>query len=163
MITYSDPTLGVGSAATHTCNKWFPLIGSPTRTCSSSNNWSGSAPHCRGMCVIYSSSLHKSINYCIVAFCRDVTQELATADIYIFYDGGSVNDRPVCTVATYSCNTGYTPSNGDSVRTCQDDGTWSGSAPSTCQSNHLCIPYFFYAWPKYYMYSYTSLCYLEWW
>ena len=33
--------------------------------------------------------------------------------------------------ATYSCNTGYNLV-GDSTRTCQDTGEWSGSAP-TCQ------------------------------
>ena len=34
--------------------------------------------------------------------------------------------------ATYSCNTGYNLV-GDSTRTCQATGAWSGSAP-TCQS-----------------------------
>ena len=34
--------------------------------------------------------------------------------------------------ATYSCNTGYILV-GDSTRTCQATGVWSGSAP-TCQS-----------------------------
>ena len=33
--------------------------------------------------------------------------------------------------ATYSCNTGYNLA-GDSTRTCQATGVWSGSAP-TCQ------------------------------
>ncbi len=34
------------------------------------------------------------------------------------------------TVATYTCNTGYTL-NGDSTRTCGSDGVWSGQA-QTC-------------------------------
>ena len=37
--------------------------------------------------------------------------------------------------ATYSCNTGYNLV-GDSTRTCQSEGEWSGSAP-TCQGMSL--------------------------
>ena len=37
----------------------------------------------------------------------------------------------VDTVATYTCDTGYTL-NGGSTRTCGSDGVWSGSDP-TCQ------------------------------
>ena len=38
--------------------------------------------------------------------------------------------------ATYSCNTGYNLV-GDSTRTCQATGNWSGSAP-TCQGIAIC-------------------------
>ena len=37
---------------------------------------------------------------------------------------------------TYSCNTGYNLV-GDSTRTCQATGKWSGSAP-TCQGIAIC-------------------------
>ena len=37
-------------------------------------------------------------------------------------------------VATYNCNTGYNLV-GDSTRTCQAEGNWSGSAP-TCEGIH---------------------------
>ena len=49
-------------------------------------------------------------------------------------DNGSVNHTAGTTLgqtATYSCNTGYNLV-GDSTRTCQATGIWSGSAP-TCQ------------------------------
>ncbi len=35
---------------------------------------------------------------------------------------------------TYTCNPGYTL-NGSVTRTCEDDGTWSLTAP-TCESKH---------------------------
>ena len=34
--------------------------------------------------------------------------------------------------ATYSCNVGYTLINGDQIRECRSDGTWSGMQP-VCQ------------------------------
>ena len=49
-------------------------------------------------------------------------------------DNGSVDHTAGTTVgqtATYSCNTGYNLV-GDSTRTCQATGNWSGSAP-TCE------------------------------
>ena len=49
----------------------------------------------------------------------------------IAYDMETIDDRPVDTVATYTCNTGYTLI-GDSTRTCGSDELWSGSDP-TCE------------------------------
>ena len=49
-----------------------------------------------------------------------------------------VSETVLNSVATYSCNTGYTLT-GDATRTCQGDGTWSGIIP-------LCIGRY-----KYYM------------
>ncbi len=43
----------------------------------------------------------------------------------------NMDDRPVSTVATYTCDTGYTL-NGGTTRICRSDGIWSGSAP-TCE------------------------------
>ena len=44
--------------------------------------------------------------------------------------------------ATYSCNTGYNLV-GDSTRTCQATGNWSGSEP-TCQGVYACKLTLFY-------------------
>ena len=48
-------------------------------------------------------------------------------------DNGTVtyndNTLGLNTVATYSCNTGYTLTSGSNARTCGSDGVWSGSAP----------------------------------
>ena len=57
----------------------------------------------------------------------------------ISYTMETASLRPVNTVATYTCTTGYILTGG-STRTCGSDGMWSGSA-LTCQSewNGLCI------------------------
>ncbi len=72
----------------------------------------------------------------------------------IVYSAGSPDSRPVDTVATHTCDTGYTLS-GDTIRTCESDGSWSGFA-STCQRkwNGLCtvccwvyrLPYSWLPW-----------------
>ena len=49
----------------------------------------------------------------------------------VAYDNDKANGRPVGTLVTYSCNPGYTL-NGDTIRICRSDGTWSGSEP-TCE------------------------------
>ncbi len=48
MISYSDPTLGEGAVATHSCNRNYVLIGDTKRTCQSNNKWTLSAPYCAG-------------------------------------------------------------------------------------------------------------------
>ena len=53
---------------------------------------------------------------------------------------GSVNHAAGTTFgenATYSCNTGYNLV-GDSTRTCQAEGNWSGSEP-TCEGMYIVI------------------------
>ena len=48
-----------------------------------------------------------------------------------YFGTGSTNNRPVDTVATFSCDTGYTL-NGGTTKTCESDGMWSGLDP-VCQ------------------------------
>ena len=52
MISYSDPTLGVGSVATHSCDPGYTLNGGNTRSCQSDGSWSGSDPTCEGLILI---------------------------------------------------------------------------------------------------------------
>ncbi len=55
----------------------------------------------------------------------------------ITYTGGLVDSRPINTIATFTCDNGYTLTGG-SFRACQNDGTWSGTAP-TCQGEFYCV------------------------
>ncbi len=50
----------------------------------------------------------------------------------ITYTAGLTDSRPINTVATYTCDNGYTLTGG-SFRQCHNDRTWSGSAASSCQ------------------------------
>ena len=59
--------------------------------------------------------------------CSDLT---APTNGMIGYNAETMNTRPVNTVATFTCKTGYTVT-GDMTRTCGADGVWSGTNP-TC-------------------------------
>ncbi len=72
-----------------------------------------------------------------IVTCSDLPS-LTNGDID--YGGaGSPDSRPVNTVATYTCVTGYTLPGG-TTRTCGSDGVWSGLDPVRCQRkwNGLC-------------------------
>ena len=46
-VSYSFNT-AYNSVATYSCNDSYRLVGTNTRTCSASGDWSGSAPTCSG-------------------------------------------------------------------------------------------------------------------
>ena len=48
IVTYSDPALGVDSAAIHTCNPGYQPSGGSSRVCQSDGSWNGSSPTCEG-------------------------------------------------------------------------------------------------------------------
>ena len=56
----------------------------------------------------------------------------------VTYSEGSGSSLGLMETATYSCNTGFGLSSGDTVRTCVgaagSSGEWTGTAP-TCQRN----------------------------
>ncbi len=63
--------------------------------------------------------------------CSDLPVQ--TNGMMIAYDMETMNARPLNTVATYSCITGYmVTSTGDMTRTCGAGGMWSETNP-TCE------------------------------
>ncbi len=105
--------------------------------------------------------------------CSDLT---VPANVMISYNLGTASLRPVNTVATYTCDTGYTVNGGTSTRTCGSDRLWRGLAP-TCQSewnglysssNSYVIPNILvdsFLWPSslyYQRISWTTNQYNEW-
>ncbi|XP_064386669.1 sushi, von Willebrand factor type A, EGF and pentraxin domain-containing protein 1-like [Halichondria panicea] len=96
---------------TYSCNDGYALFGIATSTCQANATWSR-PPECRG-------TVHLLV-------CPDL-MDLVNGSIA--YDMETIDDRPVDTVATYTCDIGYTLI-GNSTRTCGSDGVWSGSDPA---------------------------------
>ena len=90
---------------TYSCLTGYRLSSSDaTRTCQADGTWSGTAPTCA----------------------KVTCPALTVAN-------GSVTPAGIGTyqgTVTYGCDTGYALSATDTTRTCQADGTWSGTAPS---------------------------------
>ena len=102
-----------GSTATYACSIGYRLTQAATRTCQPDGAWSGAAPTCLLVdCGPVSAPTSGSVKALVTTF-------------------GSV--------ATYACANGYGPS-GSSTRTCQADGTWSGTAPSCVVSDCPSLP-----------------------
>ncbi|XP_066300510.1 P-selectin-like [Branchiostoma lanceolatum] len=95
----------LGDVATFTCNSGYNLIGGSTRTCQVDLTWSGSSPTCA------------------IVQCPTLTSPT---------NGGVGGSNSYGSVATFTCDSGYNLV-GASTRTCQADGTWSGSSP-TCSA-----------------------------
>jgi hypothetical protein len=102
--TVMTPGLTSGSMATYACALGFSLDGSMSRTCQSDGTWSDAAPTCA---TVSCPSLSAPTGGMISAPSLEYQK-----------------------MATYSCGTGYALSGGTAVRTCQANGSWSGTAPS---------------------------------
>ncbi len=126
----------VTTVATYSCDTGFDLTGGTSmRTCNA-GAWDGSEPTCIGKSVYYCGNRC----YCIFppattpATCTDLTPP---TNGMISYDMGTIVARPLNTVATFTCITGYILSmTGDMTRTCGATGMWSGSAP-TCECESI--------------------------
>ena len=111
--TVSAPSLTAGSSATYVCTPGFVLRGATTRTCQSDGKWSGEAPTCEATSVDCGPPPPAPPNGVLSA---PITLYGATASYY--------------------CSSGYAL-RGEATLVCQDDGTWSGTAP-TCDCNVTC-------------------------
>ncbi|XP_078581989.1 P-selectin-like [Branchiostoma floridae x Branchiostoma japonicum] len=94
-----------GDSVNFGCQSGYSLNGDSVRTCQSDGTWSGTQPTCD---AVQCASLLTPSN-----------------GIFTPSDSYSPGDR-----AYFWCQAGYSL-NGDYMRTCQSDGTWSGTQP-TC-------------------------------
>lgn len=98
-----------GSTATYTCNNGYKATYSDTRYCQTDGQWSGGEPGC------------------IRVFCEDIGQVEHATRVLTGTDG---SNSILGTTATFTCDANYQMTgDGDASRTCQDDGTWSGTQP----------------------------------
>ena len=68
-------------------------------------------------------------SYCLEKTeCSDLSS--ITNGLLVSYNAGTVGNRPVNTLATYTCTSGYIL-NGAATRQCQTGGQWSDNEP-TC-------------------------------
>jgi len=99
----------LGSTATYTCNNGYRATYNPTRYCQADGQWSGGAPSC------------------IRVFCQEIGQVEHATRVLTGTDGGKSVPG---TKATFTCVAKYLMTvEGDAERTCQNDGTWSGTQP----------------------------------
>lgn len=113
-----------GTVAIYTCRAGFGLMGDSTRTCQADGSWSGSTPSCQSKqerCMLLLS--FKLAFFIAEGSCGTLPDpENGLVRFTSIVLGGH---------ATFICDQGYVRE-GDYVRTCGVDGTWSGASP-TCQ------------------------------
>jgi hypothetical protein len=102
-----------GSSATYACDNGYLLSSAATRACGADGKWAGTAPTCAlADCGTLAAPTNGSVMAATTTF-------------------GAT--------ATYACATGYGPS-GSATRTCQADGTWTGTAPACVIANCPALP-----------------------
>ncbi|XP_035696250.1 complement factor B-like [Branchiostoma floridae] len=101
----------VGETCDFTCKDGYTYhSGSESRTCTASGDWSGSPYKCKGCPIGPMLPWHNAVKHNCT---------------WRYQVGETCN---------FTCKEGYTYSNGDASRTCQDGGSWSG-APYKCSSS----------------------------
>lgn len=96
-----------GQPANYACNTCFDTTDTTTLTCAAGGSWSGSAPICG----------------------RKSCGAVPLVDDATFV---ATNDALCESVVTYTCGDCFSMVSGDASRTCQNDRSWSGTAP-VCQ------------------------------
>ncbi len=144
-----DRTSGApGEVAIYSCDAGFILTGNEgtdRRVCQADRTWTGSEPTCAEVispcnpnpCLNGGTCTDDGTNFtcaCGTRFGGATCQTPLACDSLSVPLEGSI-DRTmgmIGDIATYSCNSGFYVV-GERARTCQADGTWSGSDP-TCAS-----------------------------
>ena len=113
-----------GDTCNFTCNTGYELTGSDTRTCQSDGSWSGSDAMCKRGTVYFILCRYYICNYyAMLVKCSPLTDPNNGTINCLLEDDGVSFYEDTC---SFTCNTGYELTGSD-TRTCQSDGSWSGS------------------------------------
>ncbi|XP_065905187.1 sushi, von Willebrand factor type A, EGF and pentraxin domain-containing protein 1-like [Dysidea avara] len=105
-----DGEANPGDTCTSTCDDGYELGGSTSRTCGDDGSWSGTDTTCTR-----------------VPTCPPLVDAPRNGNIDCSLgDDGEANPGDTC---TYTCNDGFGLQDGSTTRTCQNDGSWSGTEP----------------------------------
>jgi len=104
------------------CNTGYQLVGNDSRICQSDGSWNGNETVCessdKGMLIV----IDFLSNMFSVA-CSSLTNPDNGVITCSLGDDGVPSYKDTC---SFTCNTGYELTGSD-TRTCQSDGSWSGS------------------------------------
>ena len=146
----SAPSTTYGSVATYSCNGGYALTGASSTTCSAAGTWSNPAPVCTplvtpctpnpclnaGVCTVVGAGYTCA---CAAGYSDPNcgTPVLCSSGVSTPANGAvSATSATYGNSVTYSCNSGYSLASGSATRTCQADGTFSGTqatcGPVTC-------------------------------
>ena len=115
-----------GSMAIYTCNMGYMLSHQQMVMCSSNGTWSPASPSCNCEKLFLCEQTAKPLFSLSAVNCGPLTNP----------NNGQVDTSPGTifeSIATYTCDTGYTLS-GSQSRTCGADGNWTSTEP-TCSGN----------------------------
>ena len=119
-------TTTFGSTATYECDAGYVLVGGEeTRTCQENGQWSGTAPTCNSKSSVCFSGKSSIVDACILTVV-DCGSLASPTNGQV-----SLTTTTFGSTATYECDTGFNLI-GDMERTCQENGQWTGGAP-TCE------------------------------
>ena len=139
------PSTTYGSIANYSCNVGYSLTGSTTRTCGADGNWTNTAPTCAatvtpctpnpclngGTCAVNGASYtctcpagYTDTNCGTPVTCNSGVSAPVNGSV-------SATSATYGNSVTYQCDSGYTLASGSGSRTCQANGTFSGTQP-TC-------------------------------
>ena len=125
MTSCSSGSMYEGDTCSFTCNAGFELTGNDTRTCQSDGSWSGTETMCRrGLHTQYAMhTMSVSYFFLLIVPCPPLTDPNNGVMTCLLRDDGVPFYEDIC---SFTCNTGFELTGSD-TRTCQSDGSWSGS------------------------------------